>query len=304
MSKKKYKKIWLEDEEGNIEFGGIKEDNEHIKLVKELNDEVLRRIKHKNQTDYWFKEFGGYIHMSYTRNQLLFNELNISRPNISRIIYLATYIEYNYKEENLLVRKRANINNTKHLNKKDLKKLLKLSPNAFREFIKEMKELNLLYEVEDKFYLTDEYFSKGKCNFNKGEYARIFIKTTQMLYENCSPRQHKQLSYVYQLLPFLNFDTNILCSNPQETHIGDLNKLSLDDICDILGVDKHNKRKLENDLLNFYITLDDNKYHLFSEVMIRVSGGWKNYFVINPAVIFKGSDSDKMKEMINSLFFE
>ena len=38
--------------------------------------------------------------------------------------------------------------------------------------------------------------------------------------------------------------------------------------------------------------------------MIRVSGGWKNYFVINPAVIFKGSDSDKMKEMINSLFFE
>ena len=304
MSKKKYKKIWLEDEEGNVEFGGIKEDNEHIRLVKELNDEVLRKIKHKNQTDYWFKEFGGYIHMSYTRNQLLFNELNISRPNISRIIYLATYIEYNYKEENLLVRKRANINNTKHLNKKDLKKLLKLSPNAFREFIKEMKELNLLYEVEDKFYLTDEYFSKGKCNFNKGEYARIFIKTTQMLYENCSPRQHKQLSYVYQLLPFLNFDTNILCSNPQETHIGDLNKLSLDDICDILGVDKHNKRKLENDLLNFYITLDDNKYHLFSEVMIRVSRGWKNYFVINPAVIFKGSDSDKMKEMINSLFFE
>ena len=139
MSKKKYKKIWLEDEEGNIEFGGIKEDSEHIKLVKELNDEVLRRIKHKNQTDYWFKEFGGYIHMSYTRNQLLFNKLNISRPNISRIIYLATYIEYNYKEENLLVRKRANINNTKHLNKKDLKKLLKLSPNAFREFIKEMK---------------------------------------------------------------------------------------------------------------------------------------------------------------------
>ena len=63
--------------------------------------------------------------------------------------------------------------------------------NAFREFIKEMKELNLLYEVEDKFYLTDEYFSKGKCNFNKGEYARIFIKTTQMLYENCSPRKHK-----------------------------------------------------------------------------------------------------------------
>ena len=52
------------------------------------------------------------------------------------------------------------------------------------------------------------------------------------------------------------------------------------------------------------ITLDDNKYHLFSEVIIRVSGGWKNYFVINPAVIFKGSDSDKMKEMINSLFFE
>ena len=69
MSKKKYKKIWLEDEEGNVEFGGIKEDNEHIKLVKEQNDEVMRRIKHKNQTDKWFKENGGYIHISNKKNQ-------------------------------------------------------------------------------------------------------------------------------------------------------------------------------------------------------------------------------------------
>ena len=260
MSKKKYKKIWLEDEEGNIEFGGIKEDSEHIKLVKELNDEVLRKIKHKNQTDYWFKEFGGYIHMSYTRNQLLFNELNISRPNISRIIYLATYIEYNYKEENLLVRKRANINNTKHLNKKDLKKLLKLSPNAFREFIKEMKELNLLYEVEDKFYLTDEYFSKGKCNFNKGEYARIFIKTTQMLYENCSPRQHKQLAYVYQLLPFLNFDTKYSYFRSQLIKNDTAESSTITKLDDFLNINLYNEITYENKRNEIPLTTIFNNY--------------------------------------------
>ena len=37
MSKKKYKKVWVEDEEGNIEFGGIKEGNEHIEWVREVN---------------------------------------------------------------------------------------------------------------------------------------------------------------------------------------------------------------------------------------------------------------------------
>ena len=304
MSKKKYKKIWLEDEEGNIEFGGIKEDSEHIKLVKELNDEVLRKIKHKNQTDYWFKEFGGYIHMSYTRNQLLFNELNISRPNISRIIYLATYIEYNYKEENLLVRKRANINNTKHLNKKDLKKLLKLSPNAFREFIKEMKELNLLYEVEDKFYLTDEYFSKGKCRFKDGTYTRLYINTTKSLYENCTVRQHRQLSYVYQLIPFMHFKNNVICKNPYEEDMCNVEKMNLKEICKLLGVNPANSARLEKDLLKFNITLQDHKYYLFSMVMVKTLDGMRDFFVVNPSVIWKGTDVEDVVDIIDCMFFK
>ena len=56
------------------------------------------------------------------------------------------------------------------------------------------------------------------------------------------------------------------------------------DICKLLKLNPKNAKKIERDLLKFYVILDGVKYHLFSRAIIITSEGQYDYFVINPSV--------------------
>ena len=62
-------------------------------------------------------------------------------------MYLATYMDYNYREENVLVKHGKNYK-LEYLTRKDLKELLNLTDRTFNNFLKETKEKNLLYCVD------------------------------------------------------------------------------------------------------------------------------------------------------------
>ena len=121
----------------------------------------------------------------------------------------------------------------------------------------------------------------------------------------CSTRQHKKLSYVFQLIPFLNYETNILCSNPTERDRSKLNKLSLQDTCELLGIQTESKsmHRFEHDLYKIYFTINNEKCYVFSRVIVKGGNGINDYFVINPSVIWQGSNVDKAKETIEWLYF-
>lgn len=205
------------DEYGEIIKTLVIKNNEDIDVVnkkKNLNDSQLKYINNKTQKSEFDKNLGGYIHMAYVKNELLFNELNLERSNISRLMYLATYLTYNSGEDEGLLVKRGQFNQIAPLKREDIFNMLNLSENAFMLFLKDTKECNLLHIKDKKFYLNTDYFNKGVCNFNNKEYTRIYINTTRELYENCSVRNHKRLSYIFQLIPKLHYETNILLHNP------------------------------------------------------------------------------------------
>ena len=299
-----YKKIYTEDANGNIEYAGVMKDSEDIKIIKKNSDEQNKAIKRKDDLGSYASELGGFIHMLIINNELLFNNVGIDRSNISRLIYLATYIDYNDREENVLVKHGKN-NTLEYLTKKDIKEIMGLSKTTFNDFIRDLKENELLFEANDKYYITTKYFSKGKSNFDKRKYTRVFIKTTRDLYKGCSTRQHSKLSYVFQLIPFLNYETNILCSNPNEINRDDLNRLTLSDICKLLGLstDAKSMNRFEHDLYKIYIAIDGIKYYMFTRVITK--GEYHNdYFVINPNIIWNGSNIDNTKETIKWMYFK
>lgn len=298
-----YKRIYTEDANGNIEYAGIMRESEDIKIIKKTSDEQNKAIKRKDDLGSYASELGGFIHMMYINNELLFNDVGIDRSNISRLIYLATYIDYNDREENVLVKHGQN-NKIEYLTKKDIKEIMGLSKTTFNDFIRNLKDNELLFEANDKFYITTKYFSKGKSNFDKKKYTRIFINTTRELYKGCSTRQHTKLSYVFQLIPFLNYETNILCSNPNEVNKDELNRLGLNDICELLGLSTHKNAmsKFENDLYKISININGDNYHMFTRVITK--GEYHNdYFLINPNIIWNGSNVDNTKETIKWLYF-
>lgn len=299
-----YKRIYTEDVNGNVEYAGVMKESEDIKIVKKTSDEQNKAIKRKDDLGNYSIELGGFVCMMYIRNELLFNNIGIDRSNISRLIYLATYIDYSDREENVLVKHSKN-NKLEYLTKKDIEKIMGLSEKTFKLFFKNMKDNNLIWSANNKFYISNKYFSKGKSVFDKRKYTRIFINTTRELYKMASTREHKKLSYVFQLAGFINYETNILCDNPTEIEKSKLNKLTLRDICEILDISTESKSmyRFEHDLYKIYFTINGEKYYVFSRVIVKGGNGTKDYFVVNPMVIWQGSNVDKAKETIEWLYF-
>ena len=298
----KYKRIYEEKADGELECVGLIKEGETIKVVKEITPQQKLFLSNKNELTQHNKQLGGFIQVCYVKNQLLFNDLNLNKATISRFLYLATYIDYNDREENVLVKHTKN-NKIDYMTKKDMRNLLNLSEKTFFDFLKEIKEKELLFEANNKIYLNPIYVNKGNSKFKDKEYTRMFIDTTRDLYENCKPRQHKHLSYVYQLLPFLHYETNILCKNPEETDVNKLDRLHFTDICNMLNLseDKRNMDKLKKDLFKFYITKDDKKYYFLAYITVKQEIGTRSYYVVNPYVVWKGKDLQVANDIIGYL---
>lgn len=293
--------------------GTIKEDlvikpNEKVVIQEDnkrnLTNEQIDIISSKSELKRYTTDLGGYIHMCYINNELLFNRLDIDKANISRLIYLATYIDYNDRQENLLI-DCDKFNQEYPMTRRDIQYKLKLSDVSFRRFMADMKRINLIYEVNKKIYMNPDYFSKGKSSFKNKDYTRIFIDTTRTLYEGSSPRQHKQLSYIFQLIPFIHYETNIICRNPNSMDLRNCGKMSLLEICKLLGIscESSNASRLESDLLKFTIAKDGEKFHIFKRVIVKGGNGKFDYFVINPQVVWSGKNLNRAKETIECCFF-
>ena len=101
-----YERIYLEDENGNITFYGYKKENETIELKRTYSEKQIRRAKCITKMETYARQLGGFVTMCYVKDELLFNKLGISQQNIARLIYTSTYIDYNDREENVLIKKR------------------------------------------------------------------------------------------------------------------------------------------------------------------------------------------------------
>lgn len=296
----KYERKILVDENGNVEKIFIVDKNEDVvieKKSKQLTPEQIAFINANNELKKYTSELGGYVHMFYVKNELLFNKVDIDRANIARLIYLSTYIDYNDRQENLLV-KHGKDNKIESLGRNDIKKLLNLSDRAFLNFINNMIESKLMFKVEDKYYINNEYFTKGKSD-DKGDYTRIFINTTRMLFENCTARQHKQLGYAYQLIPYIDYETNTLVNADGE-------RFNFKDIAGLVGVDittRQNISKFKKELYKFKIRYNEKDYFIFKGIIEEGHKTKREYFVINPILTCRGNNYSYIENTINKLHF-
>lgn len=309
MKNKNITRVIAFDSNDNVVNDFMIHDNEEIQIVKknrQLTDEQKRIVRLKKEKEKWNKELGGFVTMYYIKNELLFSSLDLDLANISRIIYLATYMDYNSSQNNMLV-KHAQCNKIEPLTRDDIKMLLKLSDTSFKSFLKNTKENNLLFEDKKKFYINPEYFTKGEVKFNPSEYTRLYIDTVRDLYERTTPRQHKQLSYIFQLIPKLHYESNILCHNPHETDLSQVRKMNLKDIAGWLNVntdDNKNTTRLKKDLLKYYLMRNGEKHYALKYVIVQSSTGVIDYFVVNPEIVWSGNNIEQVKEIVQLQFFQ
>ena len=296
----KYKRIKAIDIDTGEELGNVyvaKDEELIIGTKKKLSNGQKDYLQKKDSMGELSKSLGGYVHVFYVKDELLYNKLNLNSADVSRFLYLATYISYSYKDKNLLVKKEKG--RLKPMSQKNIMEIMKLNKSAFYSFLKEMKSKKLIFEKNNKFYINEKYISKGKKEDNQGNFIRLYIDTTRYLYEHCTSRKHKQLGYVLQLLPYVDFNTNHILINNEKAEIRDIMKL-----LDIPANNKQSISAFKKSLLNFTINYQGNDYYLFGANTFEYGEEFKTYFVINPLVLFAGNKMECFEDVCNQLIIE
>ena len=245
-------------------------------VLKELNDGDYIRTKsqdkHYQKAQYrrnLHNEYGNFVFLVFQYGEKLLP--TIKEANLTRLIYLATYCNY---ENELKV-------GYKSMDKKMMKKIMKLSENVFYGFVAEITKAKILIEKDGKLMLNEKVFFKGVVPKNiELNFTRINIQGVRTLYETAdSASYHKFLSYAFKLIPYTNKEWNIICFNPEETDKDKIMPCSKKDILDLIGIKNHGE--------DVFSKMKSYRFHGKNLFSVLINN--ETTVFINPKVFYGGS---------------
>ena len=237
---------------------------DHIRT--KTQDEHFQNEKHRRNLK---NEYGNFVFLVFQYGEELLPI--IKEANLTRLIYLATYCNY---ENELKI-------GYKSMNKKMMKKIMKLSENVFYGFVSEITNANILLEKDGKLFLNEKVFFKGNVPKEIGaNFTRINIDGVRTLYETAdSASYHKFLSYAFKLIPYTNKEWNIICFNPDEYDKNKIIPCSKKDILDLLGIKNHRDA--------VFTKMKSYKFHGKNLFSVLINN--ETTIFINPRVFYGGS---------------
>ena len=263
------------------ETGELSPTKDKIVVLQE-GDQVRRKtqIEHARISYNTKNENGHFVWLLFRYSEDLFP--NLSAANLSRLMYAATFCD-----ENGAI-----------MNKSTLQTQMQLTKPRWSEFWMEVTENNILYEKNGIVYVNTKVFHKGNIKTDDN-YIRLFCEYVQTLYEQCeSANMHKQLAYIFKIIPFVNRRTNIVCFNPTEQNEHAIKYMRLGDFCEVLGYERKNARRLAKDLLKIRIN-DELAIGFF--VGDISEDNW--IMVVNPRLYF-GGKYDLLFQKYRNLFIQ
>lgn len=228
--------------------------------------------------------FGGLGQFVFENNKV---ELDLSPESIVRLVYLSTYMRYNRSE--LFVTQRTK------MNEKDLPEILRVSESTARRFKNEVCPVYL--QIDEQGYLTinNELFVFGK-NANAGEsYQKVYVEAVRNLYRQTPTTQHKHLGYIFALLPYINIEYNVLCWNPYEDKLDNIELMTVKEFCEKIGYNRSNINRLIRIYSSLFFEIDGKQMRFCSFVTDGKSSLENMHIFINPHVLYSGSDYRKVE---------
>ncbi len=215
---------------------------------KYVHDLVPRRtagqykvIESKRILDEHEVENGGFVFTFFKQSRMISERFpTLNNSDIARLMYLGTYIAWNTG--------RIQYDNGRVIDREGFEKLMGLSTKRSRELFKRYVEAEILTERDDCIFMNPTVFYRGNVKtispaVSDMQHTRLFKKTIRDLYEKTNGRTVGQLALVYSVMPFLNFETNTICFNPDETDLDRLRPMGLEKLAVLLGYANAGKLK-------------------------------------------------------------
>ena len=265
----------------DAETGELKETTDKLVALNEGD-----RVQRKEQLEYCRTQYqaqednGNFVWLLFKYGETLFPDL--SAANLTRLIYASTFCGAD-----------GSI-----MSKNTLREQMGLNRARWSEFWNEVTENNILYEKDDVVFVNPDMVQNGVIKTDDN-YTRLFCEYIQQLYEECgSANDHKQLSYIFKIIPFINRRTNIACKNPTEQNESNIQPLLLGDLCELVGYSRKNARRLAKDLLQTRI---NGELAVGFFVMDMNEEKWM--IVVNPKIYF-GGKYDALFKRYRNLFIQ
>lgn len=251
--------------------------------IDKLNNNAKLKLSVKELHRYLNDNIGNFFFYFYNK----LDEVDISPQYKVRFLYLASYLDYN--NDDIISRGKYNVKI--RMNRQNLKDILKLSDSEFRKTLKALTDNKLIYEQDKHYKLNISCTIKGNLDKSISDYTRIFIETIRNLYIKTPSKNHKQLYYIFKILPHVNLQFNIPCKNIDCDVLNEVVPLNLSEICDILGMDSTNRNRLWKFLRGFEI---DGNYMLCKHEVDDL-----NFICINPRLFYAGTRIENIEYMVN-----
>lgn len=252
----------------------------------------------KREKKKWLKQhehpLGGYVFAVFDRTDALrLPQLKLEEGTYARLLYLATYLDYNDQK---LKKPRG-----KPMIKKDVEKMLGLSRAEFYRFWKEVTDAKCIMEDKDGGLLVPaEICFKGRVKPKRGlGLTRVHVKQMRELYKATPVRSHRYLGAVLKMLPYVSVKYNILCWNPFEEDIDEVQPVTLVEFCTLTGRGTKRTTEMRNAYKGIRFAMKDGiSRPLCAFVRSTVGGGERDIIVVNPRVVFMGEDWRYVEEHI------
>lgn len=220
---------------------------------------------------------------------------DISPETAARLVYLSTYLQYDTRALQLTQRTPMKYS--------DLSSVLMLSSTTTFRFWKSVEGRYAEKDIDNILYLTQPIFSRGKLeNTPHDTFQRIYIETVRKLYKMTPTSKHKQLGYVFKMLPYINIEYNILCHTPDEASISDIQPITFAEFCEHIGYSRDHIGRLFKEYQQITFEVDGHLERFCAFVVNDNNIGESSIF-INPRVIYSGSDYTKI-EVLGAFFNE
>lgn len=246
------------------------------------NIEEIKRYKEAH--DYIRKEIGVFFFYFYNK----MDKIDIPLAHKTRFIYLSSFLGYN--TENLVTKIEGKGNVYFRIKRDKLFEILALPDRETRSTILSLTKANVMYKDGNYYNISAEYSIHGENNnVNKG-CTRVFIDNIRKLYKATDYKKHKQLYYLFKLLPHVNLENNIVCENVKEMEIYKTIPMTLKDIMISLELNETNSTRWLKEMKKF--TIDGNY------VVMRTYIDETLYIIINPKLYYGGNHIENMKYII------
>lgn len=248
---------------------------------EEIKKDKAIYFKNKNDFEEIIKcNFGSFYFSFYNSFP------KIDKQYLFRFIYLSTYLKY---DDDIIVIKEGE--RYKPIKENELQQFLKLKKTEYFNTKKSLIENKLIYiDSKEYIHINNKINTLGNINKNKKEYTRIFKDSIRQLYNKSTPREHKKLYIFYELLPYINYNLNIVCFNPEEVNPELIEPITLNYIIDKFYINKQ-RSVAKKQLLN--MTLGGE--YLF----IMITKYNKNFLAVNPKLYYKGNKIDDLNYLID-----